>query len=523
MPYNSDYLNNNSVDPVVNQAYAIATGAEDVTKLTLKDVIDAGSTDGGALAGKKEQFTKALISLWAKNFYGDTAKDEDDDPYFVDSRQWGAIVQMISAKAPSVQESHAWRNFISGTSTVGSYTVYLPIVSTKYYGRTVSWELPITISYEQYADAFKSADGFNEFRAYIFVILENAIKQHRKDMNSANRNNFMAEKYHYQTTVIQNGEYYFTITTAAAATDIITINGVGIKWVASGATGNEVNLPSTNNAANEVAALVTFLNASTDARLSGYTWSQGTSPNTARLIAKQDDGAVHAPKVTAATSDGATMVISTVTETTEPINPKGIHVINLRSLYNTEMSPASSVDSAAAFMADKECLRFMSRKMAEYAGYMTEQSVLFNTEQMPKFCPRNRLVVEILAYAEQAANSILQADTFHDMYTALPNHYSVSAWMGFGDGESSNVQKIDFADVSKINVTIDDGTSGGADVEVTGIVGFIADKWAIMHTIRSERVGAENFDIDAVDHYAYQFRDQYMNNLTQNAIVFRVD
>ena len=128
-----------------------------------------------------------------------------------------------------------------------------------------------------------------------------------------------------------------------------------------------------------------------------------------------------------------------------------------------------------------------------------------------------------MAYAEQAANSILQADTFHDMYTALPNHYSVSAWSGFGDGESGNVQKIDFADVSKINVTIDDGTSGGADVELTVIVGFIADKWAIMHTIRSERVGAENFDIDAVDHYAYQFRDQYMNNLTQNAIVFRVD
>ena len=107
MSYDSNYLNNNSVDTVVNQAYAIATGAEDVTKLTLKDVIDAGSTDGGALAGKKEQFTKALISLWAKNFYGDTAKDEDEDPYFVDSRQWGAIVQMISAKAPSVQESHA--------------------------------------------------------------------------------------------------------------------------------------------------------------------------------------------------------------------------------------------------------------------------------------------------------------------------------------------------------------------------------------------------------------------------------
>ena len=130
MPYNSNYLNNNSVDATVNAAYAQATGIKDVETLTLKDIIDAGSTDGGALVGKKEQFTKALISMWARNFFTDTEAAEDDDPYFVDTREWGAIVQMISAEAPEVQESHAWKEFTSGSSTVGTYTVYLPIVST---------------------------------------------------------------------------------------------------------------------------------------------------------------------------------------------------------------------------------------------------------------------------------------------------------------------------------------------------------------------------------------------------------
>lgn len=94
-----NYLNNNDVDSTVNAAYKMATGIQDVDTLTLKDIIDAGSTDGGALAGKKEQFTKALISLWARNFFTDTEADEKDDPYFVDSREWGAITQMISAQA----------------------------------------------------------------------------------------------------------------------------------------------------------------------------------------------------------------------------------------------------------------------------------------------------------------------------------------------------------------------------------------------------------------------------------------
>ena len=158
-----NYLNNNDVDAIVNQAYAIATGQKDVTTLTLKDIIDAGSTDGGTLVGKKEQFTKALISLWAKNLYTDREATEDNDPYYVDSREWGAITQVISAQAPEVRESHAWKEFTSGSSTVGTYTVYLPIVNTKYYGKSNSWELPITISYEQYADAFTGVEGFNAF------------------------------------------------------------------------------------------------------------------------------------------------------------------------------------------------------------------------------------------------------------------------------------------------------------------------------------------------------------------------
>ena len=128
----ANYLNNNDVDATVNAAYKMATGIQDVDTLTLKDIIDAGATDGGALVGKKEQFTKALISLWACNFFTDTEAEEKDDPYFVDSREWGAITQMISAQAPEVQDSHALKEFTSGSSTVGTYTVYLPIVNAKF-------------------------------------------------------------------------------------------------------------------------------------------------------------------------------------------------------------------------------------------------------------------------------------------------------------------------------------------------------------------------------------------------------
>lgn len=165
----------------------------------------------------------------------------------------------------------------------------------------------------------------------------------------------------------------------------------------------------------------------------------------------------------------------------------------------------------------------MSRKIKEYARYMRDQSALFNTEGLVKFVPRGRMVLEVLAYAEQAFDSVLQSDTFHNELTALPGYRSVSAWQGLGDGEASNTFAIDFDDVSAIDVTVSDGTQNGAEVNIKGIVAFMADKYAILHTIRSERVAAKNFDPEAIDMYFYQFRDQYMNNLAQNALVFVVD
>lgn len=521
MPYNPDYLNNNSVDTTVNAAYAMATGLSDVENLTLKDIIDAGSSDGGALAGKKEQFTKALISLWAKNLFTDREATEADDPYYVDSREWGAIVQMISAQAPEVQESHAWKEFVSGTSTVGTYTVYLPIVSTKYYGKSNSWELPITLSYEQYADAFTGADGFNAFRSYVFVVLRNGIKKHRKDMNDANRNNFIGEKYAFATTVKTPGEFEFDITHVAAATDVITICGHAITWVASGATGQQINIPASDTTTKEAAALKAYLNGLTGTTgPAAYDWDN----DGATLQATQKVTAYYAPDVTVSVSSGSTQTVGNVTEVTPNGSPKGIHVLNLRTMYNAEMNPASPVANRGAFMSNKECLRYMDRKIVEYAGYLKEQSALFNTEGLVKFVPDDRLVVEVLNYAAQAADSVLLADTFHNELVKLPQYKAVSAWQGLGDGLIDNVGSfISFDETSKIDVTVDDGTKYGKHVELSGIVAFIADKWAIMHTIRSERVAARNFDPEALDMYFYQFRDMYMNNLSLPAVVFVVD
>ena len=143
-------LNNNAITDILKSTYGMVTGNTDIAEVDLQNIIDTGND----ATIEKEQFTKALVSVITKTIFTDEKYESDYiDPFYVDSTEYGAIIQAVSAEAPEVQESHAWQTFTSGVSKVGQYTVYLPIIDTKYFGRTVSWELPITITYEQWNDA----------------------------------------------------------------------------------------------------------------------------------------------------------------------------------------------------------------------------------------------------------------------------------------------------------------------------------------------------------------------------------
>lgn len=391
-------INNNAANLIVNEAYKQFTGTDACDTIDLADIVETGAAYA-TISAAKEQFTKALIGACVRNWFTDEKYSNSyKDPFFQDSRRFGNIVQMISIQAPTVQESHAWRSFVSGTSTAGSYTLYLPIVDTKYYGKTVSWELPIAVSDEQLDDAFRSADELQSFIDYIMVAVDNAVTQHREDMNALNRNNFIAEKITYA----------------------------------------------------------------------------------------------------------------------ESLTAEGIHKINLVDRYHTERG--GTIATASAFRGEADCMRYAAKTISLFAEYMQKQTGLFNTAGAVKFTPKNRLILQINSAFNADLEEVALSNTFHDDMMALPLFEKVPFWQSLaGDGTNTNPGDFDAA------TAIDIKDASGDTVTRSGIVAFMAHQWAIMHTIRRERVAFTRFDPEAVNQYYYQFRDQYMNNLAMPAIVFTIE
>jgi hypothetical protein len=107
----------------------------------------------------------------------------------------------------------------------------------------------------------------------------------------------------FATSAIARGQFSFSGN--PAANDTVTVNGVTVTFVASGATGNQVNIAA--NSAATVSALYTFLSGSANASLRACRYDV-SAPGTGLLVY----GAASGPTISASSSAIATTAMAAI-------------------------------------------------------------------------------------------------------------------------------------------------------------------------------------------------------------------
>lgn len=186
----------------------------------------------------------------------------------------------------------------------------------------------------------------------------------------------------------------------------------------------------------------------------------------------------------------------------------GIRAINLLELYNNEFNRTLT---ASACLKDTDFIKYASYTMNLYKKRLEKPSSLFNIGGKARFTPSDRLKIIMLDEFSSAANFYLQADTFNENFTRLPNAFTVPYWQGSGT-------QYDFANTSKIMVTNADNNT----ITVTGILCVMFDRWAL---------GINNYNRRVTSHYNskaeffnnwYKMDAQYFNDYNENFIMFFV-
>lgn len=189
----------------------------------------------------------------------------------------------------------------------------------------------------------------------------------------------------------------------------------------------------------------------------------------------------------------------------------GIRAVNLLKLYNDKFGTSLTADKA---ITTPEFIRFASYTMGLYVDRLSKISSLFNVGGKDRFTPKDLLHVVMLSDFQKASMAYLQSDTYHDMYTALPNAETVPYWQASG-------QDYSFADVSDIHVNIESGEST-AEVNASGILCVMFDRDALGVTNLNRRV-TTNYNAKAEFwNNFYKFDAGYFNDLNENFVVFFV-
>lgn len=142
---------------------------------------------------------------------------------------------------------------------------------------------------------------------------------------------------------------------------------------------------------------------------------------------------------------------------------------NLLAEYNAKHADNPlTVENA---LENADFLKFASKEINLTVKNMAVLSTAFNKAKYTTFTSKENLVVEMLNHFASASDMYLQADTFHNELTKLPNFESVPFWQSSGND-------FDFTTCSSIDITnkqlISDGNETG-NVKQGGIICFIHD------------------------------------------------
>ena len=186
--------------------------------------------------------------------------------------------------------------------------------------------------------------------------------------------------------------------------------------------------------------------------------------------------------------------------------------VNLLKLYNAVSGKSLTVDKC---LTDSDFLRYANFIINTYVGRISRISTLFNIGKRERFTNVEETNLILLNDFVNSSNVFLQADVQHNEFTGLKAVDTVPYWQGSGAG-------YDFSDISKIDVKINNGSTTGANVSQSGIIGVLFDRKALGVTNLDKRV-TTNYNPKAEFYTNFYKADSgYFNDFNQNFIVFYV-
>ena len=184
-----------------------------------------------------------------------------------------------------------------------------------------------------------------------------------------------------------------------------------------------------------------------------------------------------------------------------------VKAVNLLYLYN-QLGNELTVDKA---LSDKSFLQFASYTILNYSNRLKSASKLFNVESALRFTPANNQNLIMLSDFYNSIKVYLESDVYHNENLKLPAPALIPFWQGSGSS-------YDFDVISEIKGK--PASDNSISLDVSGILAVISDKNAIAVCNNDRRVTTNYNPRGEFYTNFYKFDCSYLNDLSENFIVF---
>lgn len=205
-------------------------------------------------------------------------------------------------------------------------------------------------------------------------------------------------------------------------------------------------------------------------------------------------------------------VKSSFTGDTTPATGTSVKAINLLYKYNQQFGKTLTAGEA---MTEPTFIRYAAFNIGLYSDRLIRMSTLFNDGGKQRFTPRDLQHIVYLSEFARAADVYLQSDTFHDMFTRVPEGETVPFWQGTGnDYELTSTGMVTGIPASE------EGAEGPKTITLNGVMAVIFDRDALGVANFDRRVTTQYNAKAEFTNFFYKQDAGYFNDLNENFVVF---
>ena len=190
---------------LVNIATKETLGVETVVNEDLSNVVDIGKEIINS--DNVDNYVKKLVNHIGKVVFVNRAYKGGVPSVFMDSWEYGSILEKISADLPQATENETWE--LENGKDYSPDVFYKPSVSAKFFNSLVTFEIPLSFTEKQVRESFSSKEQLNGFISMLQTSVENAITIKFDSLIMRTINNMVAETLANDLGVNKDGTLNF--------------------------------------------------------------------------------------------------------------------------------------------------------------------------------------------------------------------------------------------------------------------------------------------------------------------------